>query len=207
MKKLFLIFIIYCSLLINNCLCQWEFQYAQGSSLLDCDFINQNTGWTCGDGGVILKTTNGGVNWIQQNTGVLKRLEGIDAVDANILYSVGWFQTILKSTNGGANWIIIRDGPTGTGRSFNKTYFLNASTGWLISDGVGGGWILRTSNGGNSFDSVQINNSFPRDIFFKDAFTGVLCADGSYISKSTNGGVTWNQVTIPIHNFGIPNFY
>ena len=40
------------------------------SSLLDVEFINRTTGWACGDGGVIVKTTNGGINWLQQVSGV-----------------------------------------------------------------------------------------------------------------------------------------
>jgi photosystem II stability/assembly factor-like uncharacterized protein len=205
MKKLILIFLITnCSVLITNCLSQWVQQYALGTSLLDCDFINQNTGWACGDGGVIVKTTNGGLNWIQQNSGVLKRLEGIDAVDANTLFCVGWFQTILKSIDGGNNWLIIRDGPTGTGSTFFKTFFLNANTGWLLRSG--GGFVLRTSNGGVSFDSTFTNNSFNRDIYFKDANMGVLCGDGAWIMKSTDGGITWNQIILPL-GFESPNLY
>jgi photosystem II stability/assembly factor-like uncharacterized protein len=207
-NKLYLLLFVHCTLFIADCYSQWVQQTSGVTShLLDCDFINQNTGWACGDGGRILKTTNGGINWVQQATGVNKRLEGIEAVDENILYSVGWFETILKSTNGGTSWIIIRDGPSGMGSSFFKTFFLNSNTGWMLHSGAGGGWILRTVNGGNSFDSVQINNSFPRDIFFKDALTGVLCANVAYVSRSTDGGVTWNQVPLPLFEFGAPNLY
>ncbi|HEY3251579.1 MAG TPA: YCF48-related protein [Ignavibacteria bacterium] len=204
-SKILLLFIVNCSLLIVNCFGQW-LQQISGitGQLRDCDFINQNTGWACGDNGVVLKTTNGGVNWIQQNTGVFKLLEGIDAVDANILYSVGWFQTILKSTNGGTNWIIIRDGPTGTGSTFFKCFFLNSLTGWLLRSG--GGYVLRTTNGGMTFDSTFTNNSFNRDIYFKDALTGVLCGDGAWVMKSTDGGVTWTQIQLPLLT-GAPNLY
>lgn len=178
-----------------------------GTSLLDIDFINENTGWACGDGGVILKTTNSGVNWVQQTSGVNKRLEGIDAVDDNTLYCVGWFQTILKSTNSGTNWIAIRNGPSGTGASFDKTFFLNVNTGWLLRDGGSGGYILRTTNGGVSFDSTNVIFSFMSDIYFKDALTGVLCGNGALIMKSTDGGVTWNQILLPLYNGGMPNLY
>lgn len=184
---------------------QWVQQTSGvNTHLLDIDFINENTGWACGDGGKIVKTTNGGANWIIQPTGVLKRLEGIDAVDANTLYCAGWFQTILKTTNGGANWIIIRDGPSGVGSTFFKTFFLNANTGWLLRSG--GGYVLRTTNGGASFDSTFTNHSFNRDIYFKDALTGVLCGDGAWIMKSTDGGITWNQIIIP-WGIELPNLY
>jgi photosystem II stability/assembly factor-like uncharacterized protein len=38
------------------------------SGFQDCEFINENTGWH-GNNGVIVKTTNGGINWLQQTSG------------------------------------------------------------------------------------------------------------------------------------------
>ncbi|MCX7878797.1 MAG: YCF48-related protein [Ignavibacteria bacterium] len=186
----------------NLTLAQWEWQYSHGSPLLDVDFINTQTGWACGDWGQILKTTNGGLNWIAQNSGSVNRLEGIDAVDENILYCVGWFQTILKSTNGGSNWIAIRNGTTNNVPSFFKCFFLNADTGWMLRNG----WILRTTNGGNNFDSSYVNIGYPRDIYFKNATTGVLCGNGAFVARSTDGGVVWNQVHLPLLT-GAPNLY
>jgi len=214
-KKFSLIFsllIIHCArvalfapLLITNCVSQW-LQQTSGvtTSLLDIDFINQNTGWACGDGGVILKTTNGGLNWFAQNSSVLNRLEGIDAIDASTIYCVGWLNTILKSTNGGTDWLIIRADATG-GPRFFKTFFLNQNTGWLLRSG--GGYVLRTTDGCASFDSTFTNNSFNRDIYFKDALTGVLCGDGAWVMRSTDGGVIWNQINVPLYQGGMPNFY
>lgn len=140
---------------------------------------------------------------MQQNTGLFKRLEGIDAVDDNTIYSVGWFQTIIKSTNGGSNWMVIRDGPTGVGSTFFKCFFINVNTGWLLRSS---GYILRTINGGISFDSVFVNNGFLRDVFFKDANTGVICGDASFIVRSTDGGVSWVQIPLPLLT-SAPNLY
>ena len=203
-KVIYILFAI--SLFHHTADAQWLQQTSGvGTSLLDIDFVDENTGWACGDNGVIVKSTNGGVNWIQQNTGLFKRLEGIDAVDVNTIYSVGWFQTIIKSTNGGSNWIIIRDGQVSPpDPTFFKCYFLNANTGWLLRSS--GGYVLRTSNGGITFDSTFTNHSFNRDIFFKDALNGVLCGDGAWVMKSTDGGVTWNQILLPLL-FGSPNLY
>ncbi|MBK8384118.1 MAG: YCF48-related protein [Ignavibacteria bacterium] len=91
---------------------QWFTQQSGVTNhLYDMEFINRNTGWICGTGGTILKTTNGGTNWIQQVTNVpTKPLFGIHPVNENVVYAVGWFSTILKTTNGGNNWIAIEDG-------------------------------------------------------------------------------------------------
>lgn len=202
MNKILITYIV----LILNCSSnsQWQYQYGHGTSLLDCDFINENTGWVCGDGGQILKTTNSGVNWVVQQSGSFNRLEGIDAIDEDTVYAVGWFQTILKSTNGGTNWIAIRNGTTNTLPSFFKCFFLNSNTGWLLRSG---GWILRTINGGDSFDSSYVNIGFPYDIYFKDALTGVLCGGGAFVAKSTNGGVDWVQIPLPLHEGGMPRLF
>ncbi|MCI0717289.1 MAG: YCF48-related protein [Chlorobi bacterium] len=204
MRKIFLLFIVHCSLFIVNCYSQWVQQVSGVTNpLYDCDFVDQNTGWVSGSNGVILKTTNGGLNWFQQPSGVTKILQGIDAVDASVLYCVGYDETILKTTNGGNNWIAIRNGPPMMGNSFFKAFFLNENTGWIL----GNNYIMRTVNGCLTFDSTFVVFTFLRDIYFKDALTGVLCGDGSLIMKSTDGGVTWNQITIPLHNFGQPDFY
>ena len=49
---------------------QWYVQQSGTTNpLYDIEFINRSTGWSCGDGGYIIKTTNGGENWIQQGEG------------------------------------------------------------------------------------------------------------------------------------------
>lgn len=180
---------------------QWMQQVSPvtDQGMLDCDFINQNTGWACGGGGVILKTTNGGVNWVQQATGVSQILFGIEAIDANLLWCVGQSNTKLKSSNGGTNWQLISgSGPS----SFQKAFFLNANTGWMIKNH----YILRTTNGGNTFDSSYTTLNIIEDIYFKDALTGLLCGGDGVIMRSIDGGIVWNQISIPPPPGGSPSF-
>jgi photosystem II stability/assembly factor-like uncharacterized protein len=202
MKKIIII-LFAISLFQQLTYCQW-IQQVSGTTfgMQDCDFINENTGWVCGGSANIQKTTNGGLNWIQQPSGVTKILYGIDAVDANLIWCVGEWNTILKSTNGGNNWQIIRDGPTSS-PTFRKVHFLNSATGWMLKSN----YILRTTNGGITFDSTNTVFTFLWDIYFKDAMTGVLCADGARILKSTDGGAIWNLIPVPLHQGGQPNFY
>jgi photosystem II stability/assembly factor-like uncharacterized protein len=211
MKKSILYSFLLFLLLINNSnqkiFSQWIQQYTgipQGQALLDVSFINQNTGWACGQSGVIIKTTNAGTNWIAQNSGVNnKSLYGIHAVDSQFVYCVGWFQTILKTTNGGDNWQIIRNGTWGNTPSFFGLYFLNRNTGWMLRNE----YVIRTTNGCVSFDSTHINFSYLRDIYFKDALTGVMCSDGAGVFKSTDGGVNWIQIIIPQTTTETPDFF
>ncbi|HWQ81000.1 MAG TPA: YCF48-related protein [Ignavibacteria bacterium] len=186
---------------------QWIQQTTGTTANLDgISFLNEKTGYVCGSG-VILKTTNGGTNWINVNSlNLLKPFTKIQALDENVVYCVGMFKTIIKSTNGGVNWIILRNGPSGTGFSLFALYFINSSTGW-----IGGKdntpYIFKTTNGGETFDSIPTENLNQRvqDFYFINASTGLGCNDAGGVRKTTNGGYNWNDVNIPIGTY-LPNF-
>jgi photosystem II stability/assembly factor-like uncharacterized protein len=59
-----------------------------------------------GSGGIILKSTNAGLNWFSQNSGTTKNLRDIFAVNPNDIWICGDQGTILHTTNGGANWFL-----------------------------------------------------------------------------------------------------
>ncbi|KXK49471.1 MAG: Peptidase S8 and S53, subtilisin, kexin, sedolisin [Chlorobi bacterium OLB5] len=84
-----------------------------------------------------------------------------------------------------------------------KQFFLSSNTGWLLRSN----YILRTTNGGATFDSTHTVFTYLWDIYFKDVNTGVLCGDGALTMRSTDGGVIWNQVQLPLFQGGMPNLY
>lgn len=179
---------------VNIIYAQWIQQPTGVSNYLrDIDFINSRTGWVCGDGGTILKTTNGGNNWISQFTGVTnKPLSSIHPVDSNVVYCVGWFETILKTTNGGNNWVIIENAPFGKGRSYESCFFIDENTGWVSSSSQ---IMKKTTNGGNSFVNYS-NVVISRDLYFKDHFNGLGVSEVTYISKTSDGGENWSSYSI-----------
>src|SRR5438552_10243356 len=136
MKKLIAIAIFYCLLFTINCYAQWVLQNSGVSNTLyNIQFVNPSTGWATGTNSLILKTTDGGSNWLQQsiNLGYPKDLNGLAMLDANTGYIAGWFETILKTTNGGINWDIISNIPSNNGNSNNGVSFINSQTGWICS--------------------------------------------------------------------------
>jgi photosystem II stability/assembly factor-like uncharacterized protein len=168
--------------------------------LFSIKFINKNTGWACGGGG-ILKTTNSGVNWVILSLSVSKPLERIFPVDSNVIYCVGFFQTIIKSTNGGTNWQVIRDGPWGSGGAFRPCFFINPNTGW-ISNTENVSYILKTTDGFLTYDSIPlITTGFVYDIYFRDSLTGLYCDDNGAVRKTTNGGLNWFSINIPVGTY------
>jgi len=70
--------------------------------LLCMHFINIDTGWIAGNRGNILRTTNRGLNWELQNSGLPTNVTLYDLnYSESTLWSVGRFGKILKTTNGG----------------------------------------------------------------------------------------------------------
>ncbi|MBK7856283.1 MAG: T9SS type A sorting domain-containing protein [Bacteroidetes bacterium] len=59
----------------------------------------QNTGYIVGDNGKILKTIDGGTNWITQTSGTGNWLFSVYFPDATTGHAVGENGTILKTTN------------------------------------------------------------------------------------------------------------
>lgn len=64
-------------------------------------FINSNTGWAVGDGGVILYTTNGGTNWVSQSSGTTENLKEVFFVNSTNGVVVGNNGTILRTVEAG----------------------------------------------------------------------------------------------------------
>ena len=57
-----------------------------------------------GSGGIIMKSTNGGINWVQQLSGTTNALRFVNAVSATDIWVGGDNGTMLHTTNGGTNW-------------------------------------------------------------------------------------------------------
>ncbi|HCA41858.1 MAG TPA: hypothetical protein DEP28_01240 [Bacteroidetes bacterium] len=193
-KKILILFFLLSKNILYS---QWIIQPTGVSSYLrDIDFINSQTGWVCGDGGTILKTTNGGKNWISQVTGVTdKPLFSIHPVDSNVVYCVGWFETILKTTNGGNNWTIIENAPFGEGSSYESCFFIDENTGWIGSTHNFLAKVRKTTDGGKSFENI-ILNSILRDIYFINELNGIGVGEVAFISKTSNGGENWSSYSI-----------
>ncbi len=69
---------------------------------LAVNFANMSTGYYCGQSGVIRKTTNGGLNWIQQTSPTTEALKTVYCNDTNNVYAAGNNGIIVRTQNGGS---------------------------------------------------------------------------------------------------------
>jgi hypothetical protein len=120
----------------------------------DVKFFDENTGvltlnYTSGFG--MLRTTNGGMNWVFVDTSIV--FYDLEKIDSNTIYAIGRgrdiIDRVLRSTNRGLNW-------TSTAYpldyAFHSCSFINKDTGWVT--GFDGSYrIWRTTNGGVTLTS------------------------------------------------------
>ena len=208
MRKVILIITVLIFTALNSKAQGW----VQQSSGTFCDlnsvfFTDFNTGYAVGDSGiargVILKTSDGGLNWVRQvNTSV--GIVSVYFIDANTGYACGNISgghSFYKTTNGGLNWNVSFYSDQ---NSVYCVYFINSSTGFLCgqrpASKLVSGIILRTTDGGVNW--VQQVLFFPASyttIFFTDVLTGYT-GGSSPMFKTTNSGTTWFQVSGPYAN-------
>jgi photosystem II stability/assembly factor-like uncharacterized protein len=163
--------------------------------LQSMEFVNASTGWIVGGypapGAIvkIFKTTNAGVNWIDQPSSFTASIGvKVDMVDVNTGY-MSYSSGLQKTTNGGASWNIIPVPPV-SGNSYRAMKVLDANTVYI---GGSNSQVYATTNGGTTWESlnfpVSAGTIFSTDWY--DAQNGCASAVIGVVGKTTNRGQTW----------------
>ena len=137
--------------------------------------------------GTILKSTDGTTWTTQVSSG--PKLNGISALDANVVYAVGASGTVQKTTDGGANW------SSQTTDSNYVLYGVNAvssTTAYAVGKNGSDGVILKTTDGTNWITTQTVSGTPLNAISVVETNPNVAFAvgDGSVIMQTTDGS-TW----------------
>jgi len=172
------------------------------SNIWDVDFVNENTGYAC-DQGRLLKTTNGGSNWLIVYNDNMYQL---DFVDANTGY-FGGDNILYKTTDGGQSVTVLQY--TVVPGTLNEIQFLNANTGFIM-----GKYNLtwKTTNGGSNWTILSgYGSGYHECLYFYNENLGFIGREdynlGWGISRTTNGGLNWDFQTVPNATERICDFY
>jgi len=150
-----------------------------------------------GDYGVILRTTDGGVHWANQDSPIgHPYLKVVSFADANHGTAVGE-KIIVHTTDGGINWtrqvwdgsgqfcgVCLTDRKTGT--VVGKVYdYLPGINGWIDvirrTTDSGVTWVTQWRGTGTTLSGVS----------FADANNGAVVGSAGTILRTTDGGATW----------------
>jgi len=176
----------------------WEVkhQLAMFQMLEGLSFADENNGWAVGYHGTnkktnfILHTTDGGETWEAQTSGVEVGLRGVHFIDANTGWAVGNGATIIHTTDGGATWT---QQTCEVDIGFFNVYFADALHGWACGSGV-----VSTDDGGETWVDRGSHSAMFWGIHFTDASNGWIVGGGGEMHQTSDGGVTWTNMSIDI---------
>lgn len=176
--------------------------------ILKIAMVNKEIGFAL-TRGMVLKTTDGGLNWKITDTTSVKKgqmfsiLEDIAVFPGNdTMFVCGWYTPYFGSTkNGGDNW------SHNTSSDYFNLDFLTPKVGYA----VGWGNMHKTTDGGKTFTDASGGNSFffgsIYSMDFVDEWTGFACGDYGLIIKTTNGGNTTASNKNPLKSDQIISVY
>ena len=202
MKKLFLLFLlISCTTIFAQQ--KWYLNNTPtfSSSPIKIAFIDENEGWAIGTSNYVMHTSNGGKNWDAQNPNFTGTLIDIQMFDKNNGYILGAKRSFITTTDGGKNWVrnIVTYLPDSTS-DLTKAFFFDSKKGFVIAKkGSTGHYVIRTTNGGTSWDSVLVSTDLTLlSISFGTTNNGVVTGKNmSAFFYTTDGGATWTKGTGP----------
>lgn len=185
----------------------WQVQAEGDWTLSSIAFRNDRVGLAVGSSGVILLTINAGNDWIQVgaedvpvHSGQKPFLRHVIFLN-NLAWVVGNRGCILRSDDSGISWTY--KGSTGPRHYLKQVSFMDANTGWALSNHV----IMRTIDGGMHWSEQSPlpptacdEEPFLLSMSFVDTDYGwaaCWCNRGGFrgnkLLHTTNGGQTWSE--------------
>jgi len=158
-------------------------------------FIDSNIGWVLGGPTGLLKTTNGGIDWVEKP--ILESTFGdVYFIDENTGWVIGFepfpfgpTPILQKTTDGGESWTELSE------EIGQALCFIDSNVGWYVDGGTvfsPHGSIRKTTDGGLTFVEQSGDTlSSINDVCFLDGNTGWVVGDVGRILHTTNGGENW----------------
>jgi photosystem II stability/assembly factor-like uncharacterized protein len=190
---------------------QWtEISNLDDRFIMTLSFLDDNLGYTLmndntGNAPAIMKTIDGGANWIEVSlpvqTGEFQDLyfyaEGEGVIVIRDLSNDVVPTKIFRTLNDGVNWEDISPDVTVNGVGVGQCQFLNQNIGFLATEKT----LYTTMNGGEDWMSTDFNE-YILSLDFLDADHGILGTwDGTFNYKggmltTTDGGLTWTNTLL-----------
>ena len=163
----------------------------------DIFFLNASAGWIVGEDGLVLQTTDGGATWQDRSivgtsppSFYFVRFSSVsDGIALGRSFAFSPAFTVGRSSDGGNTWALQTSGL----QNFMST-----------ADQLPGNLIVSAGTGGLIIRSVDLgqNWSFPMGLptgdlaamDFQDSLLGIAVGSLGRVSRTTNGGLAWNEI-------------
>lgn len=184
---------------------QWSNPKPQGGYVQNMKMIDANNWYIMCEYGVMIKTTNAGVNWTGFSIGYQSTLYPGAGIYTNLLS--GWFfdvnnflvgtassRGIVRSSNGGITFDTTQILATGSGSVYDF-HFINAQTGYLC--GTSTYKIQKTTNGGLNWSAVPFTaTSTLYSVNAPDTNNIIVTSTSGNTYFTTNAGLNWTTSNV-----------
>lgn len=156
------------------------------------EMVNDSIGYACGPDAKIYKTIDGGINWFPNQSPIfIPSLFSIDFVNENVGYCGGDNPYLLKTTDGGSNWTYLPLPLASFNFCIYDIQFKSENFGYICGFWEGLGFVLLTSNGGNTWTTNFFQYPI-HETYFENMQKGWVRDQNGLVYSTTNGGTNWN---------------
>lgn len=167
------------------------------ANLNDVQFINTDTGFAVGVGGVLRKTFDGGQTWtnpvVSGSTYDFNSVYFTDAVNGIIVGVYNFYNGFaIRTTSGGGYFGV----PVTMASKLNKVVFSSPQIGYAVGNG---GVIYKTTNAGAGWQ-LKVSGVTTQlwDVSFLNDTVGWVVGESGTILKTIDGGTTWQPQISPV---------
>lgn len=179
----------------------------QGINLFDVWAVDTNIIWAVGSNSSILKTNDGGKTWVRMagpQTLSGANLVSISLVGNQDVWISGENGDVFNSKDGGSTWTVFDSNFFHNGL-MQGIHAINSQTVYVVGGIPAGkiyrGFIARTADGGQTWDSIIPENNYNRNEWIgvkaSDAVHIVVYGGRSHYVFSDDAGVTWKNDSVP----------
>ena len=150
-----------------------------------------------GSFGTIIKSTDSGKTWKQNDRGHIKAILSIDFFDESFGIAVGE-EALLKTQDGGKTWVVdetFNDWFDDSDIFLSNIQYLNRNTIYVTGQY---GNLVKTKDAGVSWFDIKTNVSgrWVKDCHFFDEMKGIIVGH-EVIKRTINGGTSWLPINLP----------
>lgn len=173
-------------------------------------FFDNQIGAIVGQGGLIFKTTDGGLTWTMLNSGIGGvEFRDLEMFDDSAGLAVGDTGYVLRTANGGNHWETDRVQVTGVTlfRNENLQAVSVVDSNFAVAAGYDG-VVFKTFDRGANWQSIGYPN-LPGEYFISDVkfisrdlgyVTGNRPSQAQSLYRTTNGGASWELIPLMVGN-------
>ena len=169
---------------------QWFLKQNVEELLFSVRFATSDIGFIGGRNGLLLKTTDGGGNWVETTPITSNDLEDIFFINENKGWIAGERGTVLITSDGGENWDSIK---TNIKKRFFAINFVTENYGWIASEDA----IFKSTDGGLNWEmSKYQDTTYYYSVYFANKDTGWVAGDSAAVGiilRTTDSGVSWHK--------------